>query len=331
MPKLIGVKHDVEAKVQGRVQDGTVAPAEEGQADQDSFGVQVREAEADEPLTAADREDAPSLYEDLTFGVGEEAVVEDGSWLDGAADQLGGVGAVDSRTKRSRPAVGKPTPKPARAPKPLPLPIARTFAEHRQRWQNCQNCALGQQRSQVVLAAGKLPADVAFVAQAPGDSEDATGVPLYGPAGARLDFIEREAFSAFGHLTRCRFNLVACYPRNAKNAKARGDRADEEPEPVEIRACAERLREMASLARPKLVVFVGSLAKRWWPQLVPVHFWTQIGCEPPKVCHILHPAAILKMSDLLQGLKTQEVIIELETVLRKVFSPSPRSRLPPMV
>lgn len=84
------------------------------------------------------------------------------------------------------------------------------FSDHVDRWKHCTLCPLHKVRRQVVLARGKLPADVLMVGEAPGLSEDVLGAPFTGPAGQLLDRIitatELENY-------RIAFtNLVGCIP-----------------------------------------------------------------------------------------------------------------------
>ena len=194
-------------------------------------------------------------------------------------------------------------------PKPIPVlasPKARTFTEHYERWKDCQLCPLGEQRTQVVLCRGQLPADVLYCAEAPGISEDALGSPMVGPAGIKIDEIDVRAFAEHKHLRRAWVNLVACFPREAKELGIN------EPDGEDIQACAERLREIVSLARPRLVVYVGSLAEKWFPRCVPNY-------TGPTV-HILHPANILRMPDIRQGLEYQRCIVAVQSAVKKFLS-----------
>lgn len=161
-----------------------------------------------------------------------------------------------------------------------------TWLEHVNKWRDCQLCPLAQQRSNIVLARGTVPCDVLMVGEAPGASEDALGQPFVGPAGHLLDDIVERALP-----TGVRYamtNLVCCFPREAK---ARGDN---EPEPGEIRACHPRLVEFIGIARPRLVVCVGSLAGDW------IGHDAYGKVRGATVVQILHPAFILARLPLAQ-------------------------------
>jgi uracil-DNA glycosylase family 4 len=241
-----------------------------------------------------DREDQLEASSDLGFGEVAGAELPEGVWYDPVNGLPAPAGAKPKRivTKRT---VALSTFAP---------PIAQTFAEHHARWKDCQLCPLGKQRSEIVLARGKLPCDVAFVGEAPRESEDAMGVPFVGPAGQLLDRIEAKAFTDYGHLRRAFFNMVACFPREAK---AIGIHV---PDGEEVMACAERLREMVHISKPRLIVFVGSFAEKWFPKSCPGY--------DGQTAHMLHPAAILKMLPMKQPLEAQRCVVGIVAALRKL-------------
>nr|MCR5263953.1 hypothetical protein [Clostridiales bacterium] len=48
---------------------------------------------------------------------------------------------------------------------------------------SCKNCPLGNTRTNCVLGCGDRNADLMFVGEAPGESEDLSGIPFVGRAG----------------------------------------------------------------------------------------------------------------------------------------------------
>lgn len=249
----------------------------------------------------ADRDDAPDFDGELTFGDGNIVGKEDDKWIDGIVDPL-----VRAKVREER-----KQQRAKRLPQ-LPLPIAKTYQQHYDRWCDCQMCDLGKQRSQIVLARGDLPCDVLYCAEAPGISEDANGTPLCGPSGQLLDYVDAEGFKEWPTLRRAFCNLVGCYPREAKTAGVN------EPDGVEIEACAERLREFVTLARPRLVVLVGGLAQRWWPRVVPEHFWS---C---RIAKLLHPGALLKpnVTEIQKHIRTQHMIADVAQAVESLVEAS---------
>lgn len=177
------------------------------------------------------------------------------------------------------------------------------WLEHVERWKDCTNCPLCQQRDRICLARGVLPADVVFVGEAPGASEDALGEPFRGPAGKLLDQIIDRALP-----TGTRFaltNLVACFPREAKG------RGDNQPESEEIKECEPRLIEFVNIARPKLIVCVGRLVTQWIDH-----------DDTVKCVDIDHPAFILRMPLAQKGMATQKAIVVLRCAVEDVMGRS---------
>jgi len=151
------------------------------------------------------------------------------------------------------------------------------YQQHKRKWANCSRCLLHKQRRRIVLARGTIPCNVAFVGEAPGASEDCLGKPFCGPAGHLLQVVINQSLEGCSYLLT---NLVACFPREAKEA------GDNEPPDDAIKACAPRLVELIEMAKPGLVVLVGKLARKRIPwECVDERGW----------CEIIHPAAILRM------------------------------------
>ncbi len=148
------------------------------------------------------------------------------------------------------------------------------WTDHVAKWKDCKQCLLCEQRDRICLARGTIPADLCFIGEAPGASEDTLGQPFKGPAGQLLDqIIERAVPSTVTYVLT---NLVCCFPREAK---AEGIN---EPHLSEIKACRPRLTEFINIARPKLIVCVGALAAEY------VDHNDSVRC-----IDIIHPAATM--------------------------------------
>lgn len=172
------------------------------------------------------------------------------------------------------------------------------WVEHVARWRDCTDCPLCQQRDRICLARGSIPADVCFIGEAPGASEDALGQPFVGPAGKLLDqIIER---SLPPNVRYALTNLVACFP-----AKLLGYN---EPEHDEILACRSRLVEFVNIARPRMIVCVGLLATQYVPR------------EPNmRYVDIVHPAAVLRMPLAQQQMAVQKSVVVLRNAVEDVL------------
>jgi len=157
-----------------------------------------------------------------------------------------------------------------------------------------------------VLARGIIPADVLFVGEAPGASEDVVGVPFVGPAGKLLDKIvnsARELGDSDNRLAYAFSNLLACVPKDKSGEKIH----DGGKIPVEcINACAPRLNEFVQLCQPRLIVLVGALAKKH------IYGQAQFDCDwidELHFCEIIHPASILRMDISQKGLAVQRCVV----------------------
>ena len=228
------------------------------------------------------------------------------------------------------------------------------YIKHREKWKDCTRCLLHEHRRKIVLCRGKIPADVLFVGEAPGESEDVLGSPFVGPAAQLLDSLIEQAFSRVSHSLmtpadcdcggytgRCNIcdgglglckrcgkgevelsepctplrtaftNLVACIPHNES-----GDKYDVPK--VAIKECRPRLVELCKLVKPKLVVQVGTLAKKHWD----VKDWEALidAKAVPTFVKIDHPAFIIRSNVADQGLLIQRVVVTLSDIADKVFS-----------
>lgn len=159
------------------------------------------------------------------------------------------------------------------------------YQHHKQKWKDCKRCELHKRRSKVVLVRGTIPCDVLFVGEAPGVSEDVIGKPFVGPAGKLLDGIIEESQRQSCNFSFAITNLVACIPKDESNKKA------VEPPNNCIRQCKPRLEECIKIFKPKLIIAVGKLSKKWLTDY--------------ETIAIVHPAAILRMDVSQKGLAYQ--------------------------
>ena len=112
---------------------------------------------------------------------------------------------------------------------------------------SCQKCGLCQTRTHVVFGMGSPNAEVMFIGEAPGRTEDEQGLPFVGRSGQLLD-----KYLAAIHLKRDDIfitNIVKCRPPENRD-----------PAPQEWEACMPYLREQFRLIRPKIIVCLGRIA-----------------------------------------------------------------------
>lgn len=182
---------------------------------------------------------------------------------------------------------------------------------HIQKWKNCTRCPLHEVRQKVVFVRGIVPCDVLFVGEAPGKSEDNRGQPFIGKAGKLLDNIISRAIATLGHpKVRTAFtNLIGCIPIHTDEDGTKGKTT---PEHDEIVACSGKLYELVELAKPKLVVRVGSLAREWCGD----EYKYNLNIAPTADhVHIVHPAAILRGNP---AIKEDEINDQVDTLTNAI-------------
>lgn len=112
----------------------------------------------------------------------------------------------------------------------------------------CRKCALCEGRTNVVFGQGSPTAEVLFVGEGPGQSEDEQGLPFVGRSGQLLD---KYLFAIdLDRHTNCYIaNIVKCRPPQNRD-----------PLPEESAACMPWLRQQFKVLRPKIVVCLGRVA-----------------------------------------------------------------------
>jgi len=133
------------------------------------------------------------------------------------------------------------------------------------KYKNCTACGLQKLRRNVVFGRGRFPADIFFVGEAPGKSEDLIGEAFVGPSGRILDMGIIDAARIVGVKPPTFYisNILSCRPTDVKRGPNR------EPTTEEAWACWPRLSDTYTLVQPKVVVFLGKVAekfcKKTWP------------------------------------------------------------------
>lgn len=216
------------------------------------------------------------------------------------------------------------------------------FQAHCERWKSgCGSdyCSRAMKRT---FYRGAIPADILFVGEAPGKSENVIGQPFIGPAGKLLDRIISNAVPAFCQhkkrpctapqaegLTECALcgeyeagldgpcrpyrigftNLVICIPRDEE------DNQKIEPDDDQIRSCKKRLEDIIQIASPRLIFAVGSQARDNMVQGYMHSPKIPSGC---RIVHIVHPAYILRQTTAFQGLEMQRTVHDIRDAIREM-------------
>ena len=112
----------------------------------------------------------------------------------------------------------------------------------------CSKCALHETRTNVVFGVGRIDAEVLFVGEGPGESEDLKGEPFVGRAGALLDDMLK-IIGLDRNMNIYITNIVKCRPPKNRD-----------PHSAERALCLEWLHAQISLIKPKIIVCLGRIA-----------------------------------------------------------------------
>ena len=106
---------------------------------------------------------------------------------------------------------------------------------------------LRKAKTNTVFGVGNENADIMFVGEAPGESEDLSGVPFVGRAGQLLDkyLFEVDIDRDDVYIA----NILKCRPQNNRD-----------PLPEEQDACISYLREQVKAIDPKIIVCLGRIS-----------------------------------------------------------------------
>src|SRR3954470_14106493 len=158
-------------------------------------------------------------------------------------------------------------------------------------------CPLAATRTHIVFGMGNADADLMFVGEAPGATEDQEGKPFVGRAGRLLDQLlgeiglsRRDVFIA---------NILKCRPPGNRD-----------PLPEEIEECKPYLMRQIELIEPKMICTLGNFATKTITGS-PTGI-TRVCGRPQKrelggldvtVYPLFHPAAALRSTSCLENLR----------------------------
>ena len=152
----------------------------------------------------------------------------------------------------------------------------------------CTRCPLHESRTQVVFGAGNADADLMFVGEAPGATEDQQGIPFVGRAGQLLNELLQEQG----------MDRDDVFIANVLKSRPPENR---DPQPGEIEACRPWLERQVELIEPRVICTLGNFATKLLtgsPQgITRVHGMPQereLGARTVQLFPIFHPAAGLR-------------------------------------
>ena len=163
---------------------------------------------------------------------------------------------------------------------------------------SCERCPeLAATRKTVVFGSGNADAELMFVGEAPGASEDEQGIPFVGRAGKLLDKLLEEIGLSREQVFVA--NTIKCRPPGNRD-----------PLPVEIENCQEYLHRQVALIRPSVICTLGNfstkLLRRDPTGITRLHGQPEelvLGARAVRLYPIYHPAAALYTPRMLETLR----------------------------
>jgi DNA polymerase len=152
----------------------------------------------------------------------------------------------------------------------------------------CTRCPqLAATRTTVVFGAGNADADLMFVGEAPGATEDRQGLPFVGQAGQLLDRL----------LAEIGLERADVFIANVLKCRPPGNR---DPHPAEIENCQGYLMRQVELIEPRVICTLGNFATKLLrgdpTGITRLHGRDEvrtIGTRAVRLYPIFHPAAAL--------------------------------------
>jgi uracil-DNA glycosylase family 4 len=163
---------------------------------------------------------------------------------------------------------------------------------------DCTRCSeLAATRKTVVFGAGNADADLMFIGEAPGASEDEQGLPFVGRAGKLLDQLlgeigleRKDVFVA---------NTLKCRPPGNRD-----------PLPIEIENCKDYLMRQVELIQPSVICTLGNFSTKLLRAdptgITRLHGQPEVmtlGARNVRLYPIYHPAAALYTPRMLETLR----------------------------
>jgi uracil-DNA glycosylase family 4 len=181
----------------------------------------------------------------------------------------------------------------------LPAPERRErLKDVLQEARGCVRCPeLAATRKTVVFGAGNADADLMFVGEAPGASEDEQGVPFVGRAGKLLETL----------LVEIGLQRADVFIANVLKCRPPGNR---DPQPIEIENCQEYLLRQVELIQPTVICSLGNFSTKLLrgdpTGITRLHGQPEVlelGRRAVRLYPIFHPAAALYTPRMLETLR----------------------------
>ena len=162
----------------------------------------------------------------------------------------------------------------------------------------CERCPeLASTRKTVVFGAGNADAELMFIGEAPGASEDEQGLPFVGRAGKLLETL----------LVEIGLSRPEVFIANVLKCRPPGNR---DPQPVEIENCRDYLLSQVDLIEPAVICTLGNFSTKLLrgdpTGITKLHGQPEVitlGPRAVRLYPIYHPAAALYTPRMLETLR----------------------------
>ncbi len=197
-------------------------------------------------------------------------------------------------------------------------------------WENCKRCHLGEIREsdkQIVFGDGNPDSQVLIVGEAPGEQEERTGIPFFGPSGEILNTIlastsgDKDAVQLVQWFQKAPHSPANVNAFRTKMIEWRRERMfvtnavgcrppdNRTPTPNEVKACWERIWNIIYIMDPILIIAVGKTAfeavlrkrvteiLRSRGQIFDAAYPGRVGTLTYPVMPTLHPSFLMRIAD----------------------------------
>ena len=173
----------------------------------------------------------------------------------------------------------------------------------------CTRCELCATRTNVVFGQGVPDAEVLFVGEGPGQSEDEQGLPFVGRSGQLLD--KNLLAIDLDRKKNCYIaNIVKCRPPENRD-----------PQFVEQKCCGEWLQRQIALVDPAIIVCLGRIAATALikdPFRITREHGQWFDVNGRRCMAIYHPSALLRDPS-----KRPETFVDLKALQREIYTRCP--------
>ena len=203
--------------------------------------------------------------------------------------------------------------------------VLEQIEELRSRCVVCTRCGLADTRRNVVFGEGNPESPLMIVGEGPGATEDATGRPFVGRAGALLDEALAACKMSRKHVWIC--NVVKCRACILENGRTR----NRPPSTEEISTCTPWLEAQIEIIQPLVILSLGAPSAKF---IIKKDFrMTQERgiVYPTKYarCAVaaLHPAYILRQAGVDYDGGKSLLIADIDTARRRVIEAKKEPKL----